>query len=286
VILKRLGVLTDEVSQNLVEALDWAKEQGLHHVELRMVNGQNIVTLSDEQLDRVLKEVESRGLFVSGIASPLFKCALNLTRQVASGDTFGQEEETVEAHFNKFGRMIEIAKKLKTDKIRIFSFWREANPHLYEDEIVQHLQKVVEIAEKESIILLLENEGACNGGYAKEVARLVQLVNSPNLKALWDPGNEEHGGKRAFPDGYEQIKDYIGHVHLKDAYVDEAGKGVCVPIGSGNVKYVEQLNALERDGYNGLFTIETHYIPQGKTAKDGTLLTLQGLKKILQVLIK
>ena len=121
-IFNRLGVLTDEVSQNLTEALDWVVEQKLHHVELRMVYDKNIVNLSDEQLDNILKEVESRGLFVSGVASPLFKCALDPSRRVASGDMFGQEEESLEDHFNKMNRIIEIARKLKTDKIRIFSF--------------------------------------------------------------------------------------------------------------------------------------------------------------------
>jgi len=282
VIFNRLGVLTDEVSQNLTEALDWVVEQKLHHVELRMVYDKNIVNLSDEQLDNILKEVESRGLFVSGVASPLFKCALDPSRRVASGDMFGQEEESLEDHFNKMNRIIEIARKLKTDKIRIFSFWREEEPDLYEEDIVHHLKKAAKIAEKENVILLLENEGSCNGGFAVEVARIVRKVNSSNLRALWDPGNEEHGGRTAFPEGYETVKDYIGHVHLKDAYIDNTGRARCIPIGSGNVRFVDQIQALEKDGYTGLFTIETHYIPEGRTAKDGTLLTLEGLKKIMQ----
>jgi sugar phosphate isomerase/epimerase len=99
---------------------------------------------------------------------------------------------------------------------------------------------------------------------------------------LWDPGNEEYGGRPAFPEGYEQVKRWIGHVHLKDARIDRNGCPRCVPIGSGRVRFVEQLQALEADGYTGYYTIETHYIPQGGTARDGTQRSLQALQKLLK----
>lgn len=281
-VLNRLGVLTDEVSANFTEALDWIAEQKLVHVEVRMVDRKNVSQLSDEQVATVKEEVEKRGLFVSAIASPLFKCALDPARPVASGDTFGQQEETVEAHFAKLDRAIEICRLLGTDKIRIFSFWREEEPARYELEIVDHLRKAAEIAGKAGIMLLLENEPACNGGFASEVGSIVAKVNSPSLKVLWDPGNEEYGGRPSFPEGYNAVKDGLAHVHLKDAYITPEGQSKCVPIGSGKVPFLEQFRALQRDGYDGLFTIETHYVPEGGTAKDGTAMTLAALKKLLK----
>ncbi|GIP32937.1 sugar phosphate isomerase/epimerase [Paenibacillus sp. J2TS4] len=281
-VLNRLGVLTDEVSANLTEALDWIAEQKLVHVEIRMVDGTNVAALSNEQVARVKEEVEKRGLFVSAIASPLFKCALDPSRPVASGDTFGQQEETVEAHFAKLDRAIEICKMLGTDKIRIFSFWRENDPQKYEQEIVEHLRKAAQIAGQAGIILLLENEPACNGGFASEVGRIAAQVASPNLKVLWDPGNEEYGGRPSYPEGYEAVRSQLGHVHVKDAYITSEGESKCVPVGSGKVPFVDQFRALEKDGYDGLFTIETHYVPEGGTPKDGTAMTLEALIKLLK----
>jgi L-ribulose-5-phosphate 3-epimerase len=286
VIFDRLGVVTDELSQNVVEALDWVAKQGLKHVEIRMVDGRNVMDLSDQELDQLLSEVEKRGLFVSAVASPVFKCALDSSRTVATGDTFGQQEENLESHFNKLNRIIEIAARLKTQKIRIFSFWREEDPSLYEDEIVRNLKKAASIAQQKDMLLLLENEGSCNGGYASEVSRIVQKVDSPNLKALWDPGNEAHGGRVAYPDGYEAVKGLIGHVHLKDALIKADGEPKCVPIGLGEVSFADQLQALQKDHYIGLYTIETHYIPEGGTAMDGTNMTLEGLRKVLHVIAK
>lgn len=277
-IFDRLGVLTDEVSQNITEALDWAESNGLKHVEIRMVNGKNIADFSDQELEQLIVEVEKRGLYVSAVASPILKCALDPSRAVATGDTFGQEEESVENHFLKLERVIEICKKLRADKIRIFSFWREENPSDYEAEIIGYLKKAANVAAEHDVLLLLENENSCNGGYAYEVAHYVRQVDSPNLKVLWDPGNEAYGGRPAFPEGYEEVRGLIGHVHLKDAFVDK-----CVPIGKGNVPFIDQLQALEDDGYEGIYTIETHYIPEGGTAKDGTQMTLEGLQNILGV---
>jgi sugar phosphate isomerase/epimerase len=64
------------------------------------------------------------------------------------------------------------------------------------------------------------------------------------------------------------------HIHLKDARIDKNGCPRCVPIGNGWVRFVEQLQVLEADGYTGYYTIEIHYFPQGGTARDGTQLSL------------
>jgi sugar phosphate isomerase/epimerase len=280
-ILERLGVLTDEVSPHFEEALDWAAEQGLKHVEVRVINGQNAADLDDDQVTEIRRQVEARGLFVSAIASPLFKCALDPSRQVVAGDTFGQEEQSVESHFFKLKRVIEIAKLLGTTRIRIFSFWREEKPELYLDDIVRHLQQAAKVAEAEGVQLLLENEPACNGGYAEEVATIVSAIASPALRGLWDPGNEAYGGLEAFPAGYASMKDVLAHVHLKDAYIRADGQARCVPLGSGNVPVIAQLKALLADGYEGLFTIETHFVPAGGSKKMGTRMSLDALRALL-----
>lgn len=279
-ILERLGVLTDEVSDRLEEALDWIAEQGLKHVELRMIDGVNAAELTDEAAKEVRKQVESRGLFVSALASPVFKCALDPTREVASGDTFGQKEESVEAHVAKLERVIQLAELLGTRRIRIFSFWREKEPSRYTDEIAGHLRRAAEMAERRGVQLLLENEPSCNGGFAEEVASLVKAVDSPALRALWDPGNEAYGGREAYPAGYEAVKDVLAHVHLKDAYIGADGTPRCVPLGSGNVPFIRQLKTLKEDGYDGYFTIETHFTPDGGTRKTGTRMTLDAIRAL------
>lgn len=280
-IADRLGVLTDEVSELYEVALDWAAEQGLAHVEVRTVNGQNASQLSDEQAHEVRRKAEDRGLFISAIASPLFKCALDPSRPVASGDTFGHKEENVEVHHQMLYRVIKIANILGTNRIRLFSFWREEHPELHTAEIVEHLRRAARVANEEGVQLLLENEPSCNGGVAEEVAAIVRAVDSSALRVLWDPGNEAYAGREAYPAGYNAVKELVGHVHLKDAYIGRDGKARCVPLGSGKVPVIAQLKELAANGYDGLFTIETHYIPEGGNRMTGTRMTLDALKALL-----
>ena len=108
----RLGILTDEVCPNFAVAVEWIARQGMKHVEARVIDGKNIVELDDAAVAEVRRKVEHSGLFISAIASPLFKCALDPNRPVASGDRFGQKEEGVESHFTKLARVIDIAKQL------------------------------------------------------------------------------------------------------------------------------------------------------------------------------
>ncbi len=280
-IFDRLSVLTDEVSDRFTEALAWTVTHGFRHVEVRMVDGANVVNLDDAQVERAAAEVRKRHLVVSAIASPLFKCALDPSRPVESGDLFGSREEPVAAHHAKLPRTIRIAKALGTSRIRIFSFWREKDPANHVPDIAAHLAKAAAAAAREGVTLLLENETACNGGYAAEVAEIVRKVGSPALRVQWDPGNETYGGRPAWPEGYAAVKDLIDHVHLKDVTHDTDGKPVCVPIGRGKTPLREQIRALERDGYRGLYTLETRYTPPGGTAMQGTEQTLEGLRKIL-----
>lgn len=279
--LDRFGILTDEVSPDVNDALDWTAAQGLRHVEVRVIDGVNASTLTVPQAQDVRRRVESRGLTVSAVASPLFKCALDPARPVASGDRFGQQEESVDAHFARLEHVLAIARTLGAPRIRVFSFWRETDPQRHVPEIVTHLKRAAAIAAEHDVLLLLENEPSCNGGFADEVSQLVRGVNAPHMRSLWDPGNEAYGAKEAFPAGYDHVKDTLAHVHLKDAYIAHDGTPRCVPLGSGTVPWIEHFRALNADDYQGLFTIETHYAPAGGSKKTGSKMTLDALRTLL-----
>jgi sugar phosphate isomerase/epimerase len=283
-VLDRVGVLTDEVSADLCEALDWIAGNRLRRAEVRMVDGRNAVYLDDAAVARAAAEVRMRGLSVTALATPLFKCALDPARPVATGDTFGATEESVAVHMQRLPRAIEIARSFGTNRLRIFSFWREREPRRHGGEIASLLRGAAEVAEREGALLLLENEPSCNGGSAAEAAALVRSVEMPNaLQLLWDPGNEAYDGRAAYPDGYRQVRGLIGHVHLKDSARGPDGRFRFVPLGDGVADIAAQLAALAEDGYLGLFTIETHFSPEGGTRMEGTAQTLAGLRRLLSV---
>src|SRR3954452_13597717 len=71
-----IAAITDEFSPDLAEALQVMKEIGMTGVELRTIEGKNLMDLSADEITRVRGQIEDAGLQVVSIASPLLKCVL------------------------------------------------------------------------------------------------------------------------------------------------------------------------------------------------------------------
>ena len=101
--------------------------------------------------------------------------------------------------------------------MRIFSYWRVEDPDKAYPYVRDRLAKAAQLAAKNDIILVLENEHSCNVGTGKELGRLLKDVNSPNLRGVWDPGNATMLGEIPFPDGYKRCAGMFPHMHIKDS---------------------------------------------------------------------
>jgi sugar phosphate isomerase/epimerase len=112
--------------------------------------------------------------------------------------TFEQQDEVLE-------RSIEIAKAFGTDRVRFFDFWRLDDQAPYRAAINEKLRDAAEKAAKKNVILILENEPACNTATAAEAANVLKAVTSRNLLLNWDPGNAAERGEKPFPDGYNLL---------------------------------------------------------------------------------
>ena len=131
--------------------------------------------------------------------------------------------------------------------------------------------------------LAFENVRSCNIGTGAETARLMEDSQlAEYLRVIWDPGNAYVSGEaQPYPDGYEVVKPWIVHVHVKDAVLGPDGSSVWKPIGAGRVDYVGQLKALAEDGYEGVVSLETHYFPENGTREQGSRESFAGLQAIL-----
>src|ERR1700757_307974 len=69
----KLGIITDELTDKLEEALPFLSRYHLHWCELRELWGKNIMNSPQEDLDRAKKLIEKHDLHVSDIGSPIFK---------------------------------------------------------------------------------------------------------------------------------------------------------------------------------------------------------------------
>src|SRR5439155_14496659 len=85
---------------------------------------------------------------------------------------------------------IELARFFGTELVRCFAFWKqgELTEEAWE-EIETAFRPAVTLAEREGIVLGLENEHACMLGTGAETGRLIRRIDSPSLRTIWDPGN-------------------------------------------------------------------------------------------------
>lgn len=277
----RLSVITDEISMDYAYALDVMKEYGCTGAELRSLWGTNIADLSNNQLDDAKRISEAKGMEVCCLASPLYKCELG----EAAGElgmTHQATERTAAEQMDVLERCTRIAKFFGTRYIRMFAYWKrgELTPAI-EDAIADGIADAVKYAEDNDVVLLMENEHACYLGTGAETARLLSRFDSPALRAVWDAGNAFMAGEKPFPDGYNALRNYIVHVHVKDGELLASGRKRFVVVGEGECDFPGQFAALKADGYNGWISLETHYRPYAGTPEQGSRLCLQALNKML-----
>jgi L-ribulose-5-phosphate 3-epimerase len=281
----KLGIISDELTDNLEEALDFISHYNLHGTELRVIWGKNIMASPQSDLDRAKKLLAQHNVQVSDIASPIFKWNLPQIPAKANEkrDTFNASYTEQDADQLLDGSF-RLARFFGTRKVRIFSYWRVNQPEQAYPFVRDRLAKAAQLAARNDILLVLENEHSCNIGTGRELGRILKGVNSPHLRGNWDPGNAVMLGEFPYSEGYPAVRDYIAHVHIKDVRKDpNTGKLEWAPVGAGVVDWKGQFQAFRRDGYQGSMSLETHYLRADGDKVESTRESLEGLLEAIKV---
>lgn len=238
-----LSGFSDEVCEEFDGQLAAMKEFGLSHIELRGADGVNVSDFTEEKLEEIQKKLCAAGITVSSIGSPIGKTGI---------------DDDFTSHLEKLRRTIDIAKKLETPCIRIFSFYypKEDGPEKYRDQVFFRMEKMAELARRENMILLHENEKGIYGDTAPRCLRLMERFSGPNFQAVFDFANFVECGQDTL-EAYELLKPYIKYVHVKDALKE--GKEI-VPAGKGDGHVAEILRDLAQSGYRGFLSLEPHLV--------------------------
>ena len=280
----KIAVINDEISQDFGHACEVASQQfGMEWMELRSMWNKNVANLDANEIAEAQRLLKKNNLRVTDIASPLFKVdwpgapKSKLSPEQAQFNasfTYDQQGEVLD-------RAIEMAKKFSTDRIRCFDFWRLDDQAPYRQAMNDQLQQAAEKLRKIGLILILENEFACNTATGAESAKVLSGVPSPAFMLNWDPGNAAMFGETPYPDGYSLLpKNRIGHCHCKDA--TRTAKGFeWAAMGKGIIDWVGQYKALKRDGYHHVVSLETHWRGAG-TPEASTLQSWTGMKDALE----
>lgn len=277
----KLGVITDEISQDFAQALEFLRSYSLGQCELRELWGKNIMNASGEELGRTKKLLRKYGIRVSNLASPLFKYDLPGMPAPASQRDVFRAQFTDHDTERLLRKAAELSHFFDTPLVRLFSYWQVERPEEAYSQVRDRLARAADFARSNAMILGLENEHTCNVGTGRELGRILKDVNSPHLRGIWDPGNAALLGEAPYPEGYDAVRRLFDHMHVKDLR-KASEEWRWVPVGQGVADFPAVFGALRRDNYEGTISLETHYRRPDGNRRESTRESLEGLLKVLE----
>ena len=231
---------SDEIGESSQIQFSHLNKLGIKYFEPRGINGKNVTDLSEDEAIALRKEMDSYGINVSSIGSPIGKISI---------------DDDFEPHMEKLKHTIKIAKIFGTKYIRIFSFFiPDENYEEHREEVLRRMNLMTELAEKENIILLHENEKGIYGDNALRCFDVVSEIDSPNLRCVFDPANFVQCRQLSYPAAFNLLKPYIEYMHIKDAKEDCS----VVPSGYGIGGIEDILKELQDSGWEGFLSLEPH----------------------------
>jgi sugar phosphate isomerase/epimerase len=252
--MSRLGVISDEISQNLLESLKFALKYNLAHIELRSIWERNVVELNEDEIKRVRDVINSYEIKLNCLTTPIFKCGLTSTAEIKREELFSLSKvSNANYHINVLlPNALKIANELNVSKIRIFGFIK-SDEKVPWTKIIKHVKRACILARNYGVILLIENEPVTFIQLSKELIKLLNEVNEENLKVCLDIGNAFLTGEKDLLVALDRLKSAIMNLHVKD--LNE--KKEWVAVGRGVLPYEKILQMLSR-WYDNTITLETH----------------------------
>lgn len=231
----KVYAFADEASPNIDKQIEAMLENHLDGLEIRNVDGVNIADITEAKAYEVRNKMDSAGLKVWSVGSPIGKIDI----------------ENAKEHAEKFKNVLKTAQILGAENIRIFSYFMPdgfdaAN---YKDTVTDSLKRLLEMSVSTGITLCHENEKGIYGDIPERCLEIHEAI--PEIRAVFDPANYIQCGADTL-DAWKMIKPYVKYLHIKDALAD--GSVVPAGMGIGNLEYI--LNDFKKIGDS--VTIEPH----------------------------
>lgn len=233
-----ITAFADEIAPDMETQLRVLKENHVVGLDLRSVEGKNVIALSDAEVDEVGARVKEAGLFVQCVGSPVNKVQLSPQSEL---------EES-----KKLERAIEVAHRLNIRRIRIFTPECENG-----DLVMTWMEGQLAMAKDADVLLLVENDAKFWSAYPQNAKRLFREFAGPNLMAAFDFANAYLLGT-SIEDWFPWIVPYLDTLHIKDAK-----DGKVVPAGEGDAGILITLRSLWKENWSGPLTLEPHLAAVG-----------------------
>lgn len=248
---------TDEAAPGLQEQIAVCRELGWNRIDLRNVDDINITEVDDRRFEEIKEALDAAGVSVIAFGSRI----ANWGRRVS--DPF--ETDLAELH-----RAIPRMRAMGTRYIRIMSYRAPQGPlgsqPEIENEILRRLTQLSRLAEENDIVCIHENCETWGGQSFEHTRFLLERIDSPAFRLVFDSGNpfwnDDVRGpgpyrKQDALEFYRQVKEAVEYVHIKDGRLRGDTEEYAYP-GEGDGRVKEILAELKRDGYDRGVSIEPH----------------------------
>ena len=284
----KVGVICDGISRDLAHVVDVMDEFGLTYAELQFVGDKEVGDHSAAEIREIVALLRDRGKPVSCVSRHIFA---GMTTANVPGD------ELHTRHMDALRRVIDMAHVVGSPLVRIMTnkkeqiLWGRNGAEKWNvahgawDKTLPLIAPACDVARDAGVTLVVEtgNGTMVNSNYTAR--KLIDDLDAKDvLKVLWDPANNCWCHERAWPDGYDEVKDgYLGHVHIKDVQVDTPRATLEVRrMGEGQLadQFQPVADALRADGYDGVISFESVYHPGNGDFEAGFRLCIDRFKAI------
>ena len=227
---------------SLERAAEQAVADGYAGLEIRILDGQVISPrLPAERRAAIRSLMKQHGLVIAGIGA---------STRFSSPDADDRAK-----HLADLRAYLALASDLEAPIVRTFGGGPSEGQTMADviDLVAASLAEAAPDAERHGVTICLETHDAfCRG---QEVAGVLQQVDSPWVKAVWDVHHPYRMGEST-EDTWNYIGARLAHVHMKDAQRRADGSWKLKLMGEGEVPCREIIRLLASKGYDGYICAE------------------------------
>ena len=270
-----LSAFGDEIARDLRVQLTTLRRLQIPFLELRSAWSKNVAEFDQRDITRVRHLCRVHDIAISCLASPVGKTSL----------TVSMTETTA-----MLTRLFRLAEAMQTRLIRVFSFYPSSHdPEIFRaemEEAVHRLGTLTDMASKEGLILVLENDKGLCGDTPERCAGILSTINNRHLRFAWDPANFTQAGiEQPTTEGWPLLHSFVEHIHIKDASIADP---VIKVAGRGTSQIEELLVKLKQSTYQGFLALEPHLKRSGPrsgfSGATGMSEAARALRKMLATL--
>lgn len=254
----------DEAADGIAAQLEALSSLGWNRLEARNVDGMNLVDLPDREFEAVAAACAEAGVAIDCFGST-----------VANWSRDPRSDEDYESSVDELSRALPRMARLGTRYIRGMSFRaiKDARPDSeeIEESVVRKLQRLVGMCADAGVVYLHENCSNFGGLSWEHSLRLVERLDSPAFRLVFDTGNpvglyDRRGMPWRLQDPLEfflKVRDFVDRIHIKDAIFIAPTEGIFNEMeyrwpGEGDARIREILVAAISSGFDGAISIEPH----------------------------